>query len=222
MAGGFSAASVVLGMSEYGGMLKVPIATESSFRDLVASLGCTPRRILDVGAGGFVGETTTVHLVELFPTARITAVEYVAERIDPLRERFGPRLDVVQADIADYQPDAPFELVVVDFDLAVLHGRFRIPFDDVFIGLTAPGGILVTDMLVNHHNAFHGPQGTVSPDAEQPLLEFLDREFGTTIVTPEVLVTRLADHPTLEPLALVEKWRGDSSNFVGWAAFRRR
>lgn len=217
-----SVVAKVAAVSECQSMLNVPIATASSFRDLVASLGCTPRCILDVGAGGFVGETTTVHLIELFPTVPITAVEYVAERIAPLRERFGSRVDVIQADIADYRPDSPFDLVVVDFDLAVLHGRFGIPLDDIFIDLTAPGGILVTDLLIHHHNAFHGPKGTVAPDAEEPLREFLEREFGTTVLTPEVLVSRFGDHPTLEPLALVEKWRGDSANFVGWGAFRRR
>src|SRR5205807_5733414 len=71
----------------------VPRNSDSSFRDLVAALQLQGvARILDVGAGGFLGETTTIHLLDLFPDAQITAVELDAERADALKEKCGDRM----------------------------------------------------------------------------------------------------------------------------------
>src|SRR4051812_28417177 len=91
----------------------VPATSDSSFRDLVDALQLDAvARILDVGAGGFLGETTTIHLLELFPEADITAVELDEERAKGLEEKFGDRLGVVAGDVEAYAPPAPFDLIV--------------------------------------------------------------------------------------------------------------
>src|SRR2546421_4153499 len=96
---------------------EVARSSDSSFRDLVAALQLQGvARILDVGAGGFLGETTTIHLLDLFPDAQITAVELDAERADALKEKFGDRMEVVAGDIEEYAPPEPFDLVVIDLD----------------------------------------------------------------------------------------------------------
>src|SRR4051794_41368686 len=65
----------------------------TSFRSLLRALHLRRvESVLDVGAGGFVGETTTTHLLDLLDAA-VTAVELHPERVAALEERVGDRLE---------------------------------------------------------------------------------------------------------------------------------
>src|SRR5436190_24126964 len=83
----------------------VPTRSNSSFRDLLEALHLDGvDTILDIGAGGFCGETTTIHLAELFD-AHIVGVEIDAGRAGKLHERFGARVEVVAQDVEEWATD---------------------------------------------------------------------------------------------------------------------
>ena len=89
---------------------------DSGFRFLIEALPLKKRcRALDVGAGGFVGETTTRHLLEALK-ARIDAVEIDASLCEQLRKRFGRKITVSCADIESFAASAKqkYDLIVHD------------------------------------------------------------------------------------------------------------
>ncbi len=196
--------------------------SDSSFRDLVAALGGHHRRILDVGAGGFVGATTTVHLLDLFPDAHVTAVELDPTRADALREEFGERIEVVTADIAEYEAEELFDLIVIDLDTGAVPHIFDVLLEEVLLPLTRPGGLIVTIIVLDLFNAYHGPRPLLARDAEPEMCAFMLRRFGYLYLTDARVKAAYADHGELDPVVTVEKWRADVHNISGWTALRRR
>jgi 16S rRNA A1518/A1519 N6-dimethyltransferase RsmA/KsgA/DIM1 with predicted DNA glycosylase/AP lyase activity len=70
----------------------------TGFYQILSSLKLpTGAAILDVGAGGFAGETTTVHLLKL-PDVQIDAIELVPERAKRLAEKLAGRVNVISDD----------------------------------------------------------------------------------------------------------------------------
>lgn len=199
----------------------IPETGPSSFRDLLAALPLGDvSRVLDVGAGGFVGETTTRFLVELFPDAAITALELNADRAAALNERFGDAIEVIEGDVREFEPEQPFDLVVVDLDSGLIPMIFEDLLDGVVARLTRPGGVAVTLLMTNHERAFHGPKA-FPPANEQFHRDFMERAFGALTITEQLIADHFEENPRFGAAGLVEKWRNDPANFIGWLALRR-
>jgi predicted O-methyltransferase YrrM len=194
----------------------------SAFNDLVASLAPAPaRRILDVGAGGFLGTTTTEFLIAQFPDAEVWAVEIDEDRAQGLREKFGDSLEVVTTDVAAFETEEPFDLVVLDLDSGRIPMTFERLLPDVVPRLLRPGGLLVTLTFTNIISAYGGPRA-FPPGNAQAAADFMSRYFGRPVLSDAHVKTVFAADRQYEPLALVEKFRGDPHSFVGWLALRRR
>jgi predicted O-methyltransferase YrrM len=192
----------------------------TSFRSLIAALDL--RRVdsvLDVGAGGFVGQTTTTHLVDLID-APITAVELDPDRAAALTEAFGDRLEVVCADAFDWDDDRTFDLVVLDIDTPRIPAIFEEHLEGRLLALLRPGGVLITVLVNDADQAFHGPKALPASN-EQLILSFLERHFGSRRLTDRSLKRHYAEHPHYRALAMVEKWQGDPANFIAWLALQR-
>lgn len=196
----------------------VPQRSDSSFRNLITALELDPSRILDVGAGGFVGETTTIHLLDLFPEAKLTAVELDPGRADALRERFGERIEVVTGDVARYLPEQPFDLTVIDLDSSAVPLVFDDLLEQVLVPLTRPGGVIVTNLALDLYNAYHGPRPLLTPENEPLMCAFMLRRFGHLLLTDTRIKAAFAEHSDLTPIVTIEKWPGERANMMGWLA----
>lgn len=201
---------------------EVPEDDPSAFRDLLAALSPRGvRRILDVGAGGFVGDVTTRHLLELCPDAVVTALELRPERVDALRERFaGAPVEVVEGDVRELAADEPFDLVVIDLDTSVIPLIFDELLDGVIARVTRPGALVITLVMTDQYQAFFGEKAYPPTDAERHE-RFMLRRFGALRLTDESLKEQFAGNPRYDALVLVDKWRRDPANFIGWLALRR-
>jgi predicted O-methyltransferase YrrM len=193
----------------------------TSFRSLLRALGL--RRVdsvLDVGAGGFVGETTTTHLLDLLDAA-ITAVELDRDRVAALRERFGDRLEVVCGDAFEWDDGRAFDLVVLDIDTPRIPAIFEEHLEGRLLELVRPGGVLIIAIVCDLDQAFHGPKAL--PSSNEPLIApFVERHFGSRRLTDRGLKAHYADHPHYRALAMVEKWPRDPGNYIAWLALQRR
>src|SRR5204863_9510606 len=85
----------------------------------------------------------------------------------------------------------------------------------------APNGVVISVLVVDAQQAFHGPKA-LPIDSEPLHTEFLDRFFGARVLDDRVVRSTFAGHPSLRALTVVDKWRGDPANFVGWIALQRR
>jgi hypothetical protein len=198
----------------------VPQTSSSSFRDLLVALRPDPvRRILDVGAGGFLGATTTVHLLELFPNAQIDAVEINPERARELADKF-PTLNVHAGDVREYDAE-PYDLAVVDLDST----RIDLLFDELLHGklleLTRPGSLAVVITFTDVLAAFSGPRAMHPSNAENAA-GLMHRTFGRLRITDDVVKRAFETDPDFTALTVIEKFRGDPQSFVGWIALERR
>jgi hypothetical protein len=199
----------------------VPERTNSSFRDLVELL--VPQkinRILDVGGAGFLGETTTVHLIDLFPEAEITVVELDQARADAMREKFGERLQVVNSAVEDFTHSSAFDLIVVDLDTTRMPGVFDL-LPGKLAELLASNGFVLAGIFTDVEKAFEGDNSL--PAANAPLIRpALEERFGTPHITNDVLKSYFDKDPFYEAIVSVDKWRGDEANFIGWLLLRGR
>jgi predicted TPR repeat methyltransferase len=108
-------------------------------RDLLAPLGLTPARVLDLGAG--TGQTAAV-LRELFPAAALTLVDPSPGMLELARDRV-PDAEVVAADAESFlrARDAPWDLVMAIGFLELLPDLFEVL--RLVAGRLAPGAHLV-------------------------------------------------------------------------------
>ena len=202
----------------------VPVASGSSFRDLLAAARLSNvRRILDVGAGGFVGQTTTIHLLDLFPAAEIVGLELHEGRARTLDEALGDRVEVVAMALEDYLPTAPFDLIVVDLDTGRIPGIFDTLLPGPIARMLPPGGVVVSVIVTDLVGAFdpRNPKG-FPPSSRQRIADPLLARFGTPTLSDAVLKSGFAEDPRYRAVASVDKFRGDPHNPVGWLMLQRR
>lgn len=77
-------------------------------------------RILDLGAGGFCGESTLKYYFDLLGDGSIDAIELEPERALRLREKFGSRVNVIESDAFSYAYDGEYDLIVIDLDSGLI------------------------------------------------------------------------------------------------------
>jgi protein-L-isoaspartate O-methyltransferase len=190
----------------------------SGFRAILKELGLPKGcRALDVGAGGFTGATTTKHLIEVLD-AEIDAVELIPELVEKLETTYGSRLNVICADIYDFMPSAPYDLVVLDLPIMDKQIDELVPR---FLPHVNPGGYFITCMVYDLQSVF---------DVKEPLLHharrgefetFMTQRFGATRLDPVVAQRAFAGTP-VTVRAVVDKWlcRGEARGF-GWLVLQK-
>src|SRR6478736_1072646 len=80
--------------------------------------------ILDVGAGGFAGVNTTVHLLQL-ASPRIDAIELVPERAKVLDEKFAGKIKVITGDFLTHEFHKTYDLIVLDLDSLLIPALYE-------------------------------------------------------------------------------------------------
>ena len=94
------------------------------FLDLIARIDVTPYSIVDLGCGP--GQLTPV-LKDRWPHTRIVGVDSSAEMIEAARRRDdGPSVSYEQADIADWAPVAPVDLIISNSTFHWLPNQFDV------------------------------------------------------------------------------------------------
>ncbi|WP_375422789.1 trans-aconitate 2-methyltransferase [uncultured Friedmanniella sp.] len=106
------------------------------FADLLARVGADhPLTVVDLGCGP--GQLTA-GLAARWPTATITGVDSSPEMVARAAEHAGPRVSFVVGDLAEWQPDAPVDVLLSNATLQwVPEHRSLLP---QLVAAVAPGG----------------------------------------------------------------------------------
>jgi trans-aconitate 2-methyltransferase len=180
--------------------------------DLVARVGLAqPARIVDLGCGP--GNSTAV-LRHRWPGARVTGVDSSGEMLARARADH-PEGEWVGADLRDWAPEKPFDLVFSNATLHWLPDHARLL--PRLMGYVAPGGQLAVQMPANFEAPTHRLMAAVA--AKAPWAERLagkDRVLG--VHRPGDYYDWLSPHATR-----VEVWTTtyhhvlpDASGIVEW------
>jgi trans-aconitate 2-methyltransferase len=156
------------------------------FHDLLARVGATdPDVVADLGCGA--GNLTRA-LVERWPRADVEGVDDSPEMLDRAREEVGDRVRLTLADVRDWEPAAPVDVVVSNATLQWVPDH--LPLLERLAGVLAPGGWLAVQVPAN----FGEPSHTLLRElAAAP--EWRDRLAGVRwpgVEGPETYLGRLA------------------------------
>ena len=137
--------------------------------DLLARVDlAAPARVVDLGCGA---GNVTAFLAQRWPQAHLTGVDGSAAMLDKARQAL-PGVHWVQADMAQWAPDAPPDLLYSNAALHWLDDHDRL--FPALAAMLAPGGVLAVQMPAN----FHAPSHTLMADSVaagpwQPRLQHL-------------------------------------------------
>jgi trans-aconitate 2-methyltransferase len=159
------------------------------FFDLLARLPDGPvRRAADLGCGG--GELTRT-LLERWPEAQVTGVDRSPEMLARAAEGPAqPRLRFVQADLADWEPEAPLDRLVSNAALHWLpdHGALL----ERLARRLAPGGVLAVQLPRHADDAVFAALEALASEAPwRERLRGAERQPGAE--TPRFYAERLLD-----------------------------
>lgn len=190
----------------------------SGFRAVLKCLSLPAKpRVLDVGAGGFLGKTTTVHVLDLFD-ARVDAVERNADRASALQQEFATRLNVFAVDFKDFSPDYSYDLMIFDLDSNMIATQFE-EFLPIAAKMLAPGGKIISLILYNSAAAFN-PGSGLNPAGKRDYEAFLMRYFGTVAINPRTAAHRLSAEG-FAVLGMVDNMMGCGPGYAAWMALEK-
>jgi len=191
------------------------------FRAIIKALpietGC---RALDVGAGGFVGQSTTVHLLELL-AAQIDAVELSKERAEKLLERFGNKLQVWAQDIFTFNwPLGKYDLIVMDLDSAVIPLMMEklVPIAKDHL---AQSGYMILGTIYDAEEVYNAENPLLPVGGRDKQIEFMNRYYGAPKLDVET-ARRVFEGSNLTVVGIVDKYMGTSRRCVGWLVLQKK
>lgn len=177
-------------------------------------------RVLDLGAGGFVGETTTRHLVDAFD-GPIVAVERNPPRADALAQRFGAHVEVVVGDAFSFRRAPPFDLVVIDIDSNRIPAVFELLLAHlVDADVLVPGGVAILTVVTDLDAAYQGPNAMSTKSADV-METFFERRFGGRSLDLARLAAGVRSLGPWSAVVLEQKFDDGGAPYVGWAVLRR-
>jgi trans-aconitate 2-methyltransferase len=139
--------------------LKFEAERARAARDLLARVpDCEARRVYDLGCGPGGG---TALLARAFPEAEVVGVDISDAMLTVARAR-QPALRFIKADVADWRPPEPADIVFANATLHFLPDHRRTIRD--LIGALAPGGRLAVQMPDNTHEPSHAAMRMVAAD----------------------------------------------------------
>jgi tetratricopeptide (TPR) repeat protein len=141
--------------------------------------------ILDVGAGGFLGSTTTVHLAKV-PGARTDAVELVPELARKLDEKFAGQINVVNDDFLSYPFNKRYDLVCLDLDSGLIPALFENWLPGKVKEVLNPTGAVIV-LCFGYAPKSFSPEFGLAEESQMLANRFLPRYFGTNVLTPDLV-----------------------------------
>lgn len=191
----------------------------SGFRAALKSIDLPANpRVLDVGAGGFLGETTTIHLLSLLD-ARVDAVEINPDRARALQQKFGDRIRVFSQDFEKFAPGDRYDLIVFDLDSHLIAAQYE-RFLTVAAKMVKPGGKIINSIIYDSATAYDPEAELLNQAGQADYDAFLRRYFGTTRLTPETIDYRLFSEG-FAVLGLIDKWMEDTTKALGWLVLEK-
>lgn len=119
------------------------------FAELTARIGASePARVVDLGAGP---GTLTALLAERWPGAEVIAVDSSVEMSE--RARGVPGITAIQADLRDWEPEGPVDVLVTNAALQWVPGHLALL--ERLAGMLAPGGWLAMQVPGNFEEPSH-------------------------------------------------------------------
>jgi phospholipid N-methyltransferase len=82
-------------------------------------------KILDIGTGGFCGENTLVHYMNIIPNENIYCIEYNESSYKKLFDKYKhTKINMSNDDFFLLNDDIKFDLIICDFDSGIFMNRF--------------------------------------------------------------------------------------------------
>jgi trans-aconitate 2-methyltransferase len=156
------------------------------FHDLLARVGATdPRLVADLGCGA---GNLTRELAERWPEADVEGVDDSPDMLDRARAEVGDRVRLTLADVRDWEPAVPVDLVVSNATLQWVPDH--LPLLDRLAGFLAPDGWLAVQVPGN----FGEPSHTLLRElaAAAPWRERLTGVRWPAVEEPPTYLARLA------------------------------
>ncbi|KAK4066266.1 uncharacterized protein Triagg1_8098 [Trichoderma aggressivum f. europaeum] len=139
-------------------------------RDLIAQVPlASPTRIIDIGCGP--GNSTEV-LAKQWPNARISGMDSSPDMIETARKAL-PNLDFTVADLKNYTPEGPVDLLFSNAVFQWISFEDRIPIISRLIESLKPGGVFAFQVPDNHTEQTHAAMRAVAENG--PWSETLGR-----------------------------------------------
>ncbi len=126
--------------------------------DLLARIPGSPARIVDLGCGP---GTSTRLLVDRFPQAQVVGIDISEPMVAVARKR-APGASFACADVRDWRPEVPVDLVFADSSLQWIGEHERL-FGKLMDWL-APGGVLAVQMPDNRQEPSHALMRLIAAD----------------------------------------------------------
>lgn len=191
------------------------------FETVLQSLRLPARpRVLDVGAGGFLGTNTTVHLLNL-PGAQVDAIELNPERAQALAEKFAGRLNVVCGDFLQHGFDGAYDLVVLDLDSQLIPALYEEWIPGKVKELLNPGGAVVV-LCFGYAPETPTESYGLAPEIQALAKDFLMRRFGTAVLTPQIVEAAYRGDPDYRFVAMQGKLGRPPPETIVWIGLQRR
>jgi hypothetical protein len=187
----------------------------SGFRAIVKTLALPPQaKVVDVGAGGFGGTTTTIHLLDCLAVP-VEAVETNGEKARQLGDLLGERVHIHNIDIRAFDRPWRFDLVVLDLDTNLLPVQYREILPLIHNKLS-DGGHVICSVIYDCDAAYGGEAPLLNP-AGRPRYEAFAREyFGMSKLTLKIAQQALWK-AGFAAIGLVDKWMGRNPRMAaGW------
>ncbi|MFI5013591.1 MAG: rRNA adenine N-6-methyltransferase family protein [Hyphomicrobiales bacterium] len=196
----------------------MPIA----FLEVVKALQLPDRAdILDVGAGGFAGANTTVHLLKL-KDPKIDAIELDSERAKALADKFAGKINVISGDFLTHEFGKAYDLVVLDLDSNIIPALYESWLPGKVKSLLKPGGAVVVLCFGYAPDVPNDSYG-LALEIQVVAKAFLQRHFRATSLTPAVVKAFYDADPDYAFVTMLGKsnaWRQPET--IVWIGLRRR
>ncbi|MFI5015375.1 MAG: hypothetical protein ACHQAY_23820 [Hyphomicrobiales bacterium] len=197
-------------------------ARRSGLRAILSLLDLPPHpTTVDVGAGGFVGDTTTQPILDILG-GKVICIEADPSYSLALGWKFGDRITNIPGYYGAIGVNAPHDLVVLDIHTNFVPQIFDELLDFAVEDGLKPGGFLISVIVYNPSVAYHEETGLLNAGNRAAQEAFLRRYFGTELLDASILAGKFAAHKEFEFVALVDKYMGEGRNCVGWVVLRRR
>jgi len=193
----------------------------AQFEKLVVALALPPRpRVLDVGAGGFLGTNTTAHLLKL-PGATIDAIEISSDHALALAERFEGRLNVITGDFLQHPFAQRYDLIVLDLDSPLIPALYNEWIPGKVKQLLTRGGAVIA-LCFGYAPETQIDSYGLAPETQILARKFLMRKFGATVLTPAILEDAYRQDADYEFVAMRGKLGAVPPETIVWIGLRRR